>query len=36
MRIKLKNGLKTHSAGFTLIEVMIAVAVEGILVLLDI
>ena len=36
MSIKSKNSLNTHPAGFTLIEVMIAVAVEGILVLLDI
>ena len=31
MSIKLKNGLKTHSAGFTLIELMIAVGIVGIL-----
>ena len=31
MSIHLKNGLKTHSAGFTLIEVMIAVSIVGVL-----
>ena len=31
MSIHLKNGLKTHPAGFTLIEVMIAVAIVGVL-----
>jgi len=31
MSIHLKNGLKTHSAGFTLIEVMIVIAIMGIL-----
>jgi general secretion pathway protein G len=31
MPIKFKNGLNTHSAGFTLIEVMIAIAIVGIL-----
>ena len=31
MSIHLKNDLKTHSAGFTLIEVMIAVAIVGVL-----
>ena len=29
--IKLKNSLKIHAAGFTLIEVMIAMAIVGIL-----
>ena len=36
MSIKSKNSLKTHPAEITLSEVMIAVAVEAILVLLDI
>ncbi len=31
IHIKLKDGLKNHSAGFTLIELMIAVAIVGIL-----
>ena len=31
MSIKSKNSLKTHPAGFTLIEVMIAVAIVGVL-----
>jgi general secretion pathway protein G len=31
MSINLKNGLKTHPAGFTLIELMITVAIVGIL-----
>ncbi|MGD2014782.1 MAG: prepilin-type N-terminal cleavage/methylation domain-containing protein [Desulfobacterales bacterium] len=31
MSINLKNGLKTHPAGFTLIELMIAIAIVGLL-----
>ena len=31
MPIEFKNGLKTHSAGFTVIELLIAVAIVGIL-----
>lgn len=31
MRIHLKNSLKTHPAGFTLIEMLIAVAIVGVL-----